>query len=75
MRLDVIFLAIFVELITVELSAVVHYKGMWHSKSGSDILVDEGLHVPLSDGGQCLCFSPFHEVIHGDYYISALPLS
>ena len=70
-----IFLAVFTEFIAIELSAVVHYKGMWHSKSGGDILVDEGLHVPLGDSGQCLCLSPFREVIHGDYYISALPLS
>ena len=75
MRLDVIFLAIFVELITVELSAVVHYKGVWHSESGGDILVDKSLHVLVGDSGQCLCLSPFREVIHGNYYISALPLS
>ena len=69
-----VFLAIFAELITVELSAVVHYEGMRHAKPSGDVLVDEGLYVALGDSGQCLGHGPFREVIHGDYYVLALPL-
>ena len=69
-----VFLAIFAELFTVELSAVVHHEGMWHAKPSGDVLVDEGLYVALGDSGQCHGLGPFREVIHGDYYVLALPL-
>ena len=49
MELDVILFTIFAELITIELSAVVHDKGMRYPKPGGDVLMYEGLHVPLSD--------------------------
>ena len=51
MGLDVIFFAIFTELITIELSAVVHDKGIRYPKPGGDILMYEGLHILLGDSG------------------------
>ena len=74
MGLDVVFFAILMKLIAIKLAAVAHNKGMRYPKPRGNILVHEGLHISLSDGGQSFSLSPFHEVIHGDYYISALPL-
>ena len=75
MGLDVIFFAILAELIIIELLAVVHNKGMWYPEPRGNVLVYEGLHIPLSNGGQGFSLSPFREVVYGDYYIPALSLS
>ena len=73
--LDVVFFAILMKLIAIKLAAVAHNKGMRYPKPRGNILVHEGLHISLSDGGQSFSLSPFHEVIHDDYYVLALSLS
>ena len=74
MGLNVVFGAIFPEFVTIELEGVVHDKSMQHPKPGGDVLMNEHLYVPLSDGGKSLSLGPFCEVVHCNNDISALSL-
>ena len=74
MGLDVVLSAVFVEFVTIKLATIIHYEGVCDSKPRGDILMDECLYIPFSDGGKSFCFSPLGKVVDSNNYVVTLTL-
>lgn len=65
---------ILLELLIIELAAIVCNKGMWDSKPCYDVLMDIYLDFSLDYGQKSFRFSLLGTIVDGNYNVMALPL-
>jgi hypothetical protein len=68
-------LAIFFESVTVKLFPIVNSQFSWNSKSADYVLPKELLNCWRFDVREWFCFYPLREIIDGNSYELAIPLS